>query len=64
MKYYVELGKEDIVRLIAEKFDVSDRNVTLSIEKETVGYGPMEHDEDVVKVTVEGMCLFGGNFNL
>lgn len=60
MKYFIELNEADIVQIIAEHFEVSFSNVSLDIEKQTVGYGPMEHDVNVVKVVVEGVSLPGG----
>lgn len=60
MKYFIELNEPDIVQIIAEHFDVPTGNVSLEIEKQTVGYGPMEHDVNVAKVVVEGISLPGG----
>lgn len=60
MKYFIELNEADIVQIIADHFEVSSTNVNLDIEKQTVGYGPMEHDVNVVKVVVEGVSLPGG----
>ena len=56
MRTVVELSKKDIIRTIANAFDVDEKFVELDIEEMWVGYGPMEHKEQTVsaRVTLKG----------
>lgn len=49
---YCELDKEDIIRIIAERFDEPLSNVKLIVEKQCVGYGMAEHYEEVISAKV------------
>lgn len=60
MKYSIELNEADIKDIIAEHFDVTANNIKLVIEKQCVGYGPMEHETNIVKVFIEGLAMPGG----
>ena len=53
MKLVYELNKEDIQRIIAEKFEVLPENVYTEIYEDLVGYGMDEHKESKVRVRVE-----------
>lgn len=55
MKYFIELNDEDIIQIIAERFDVSPENVSVRITTETVGQGLCERDRCVAKVVIEGL---------
>lgn len=39
MRTKIELGKDDIKKIIAEHFSVSEDNVIVSVSEEWVGYG-------------------------
>lgn len=48
----IELTQEDIIGIIADYFNVPPKDVSVVIEKEWKGYGPMEHYEHEVKIII------------
>ena len=52
MKKQYILDQNDITKIVAEKFGVPIGDVEVSIKKKSVGYGPMEHDINVVEMKV------------
>lgn len=53
MKTKIELDGDDMRKIIAEYFSVSEDNVTVSSSEEWVGYGMQEHKESVPYAVVE-----------
>lgn len=53
MKTKIELNKDDMRKIIAGHFSVSEDKVTVSVRSETVGYLTDEHIEKVPYCTVE-----------
>lgn len=53
MKTKIELDKDDMRKIIAEHFSVSEDNVIVSASEEWVGYGMQEHRESVPHAVVE-----------
>ena len=54
MKITVELNESDICQIIAEHYnELQQEDVNLYVTKETRGYGPAEHEEDVIKAKIE-----------
>jgi hypothetical protein len=47
-----QLDKEDVRALIAQAYECSKDKVEISIDKKTVGYGQMEHEEAELCVIV------------
>lgn len=52
MKTTIELDQEDIKKIIAEKFNCTPCEVTVSAKKEYRGQGMSEHEVHVCTVTV------------
>lgn len=53
MRTEIELNSDDMRKIIAEHFSVSEDKVTVSASEEWVGYGMQEHRESVPKAVVE-----------
>lgn len=53
MKTKIELDRDDMRKIIAEHFSVSEDKVTVSASEEWVGYGMQEHRESVPHAVVE-----------
>lgn len=53
MKTIYKLDADDIKLIIARHFQVDKNNVNVKTERISVGYGTMEHNEDVPVATVE-----------
>ena len=52
MRTVVELNEEDIIKTIANAFDVDAKNVVLEYKEVWKGYGPNEYQAKVAKATV------------
>ncbi len=57
MRYIIDLEKEDIIKIIAEKFDVDEEKVSLTVRSECRGWGTDEHYENVIYGTVRKETL-------
>ena len=53
MRTITHLDEDDIRRIIAKHFEVQTKDVTIDCYMETFGYGPNEHEEPVVRATIE-----------
>lgn len=53
LKTKIELNKDDMRKIIAENFSVSEDKVTVSTRNESVGYLMDEHTEEVPYCIVE-----------
>lgn len=53
MRTKIELNGDDMRKIIAEHFSVSEDKVTVSASEEWVGYGMQEHRESVPHAVVE-----------
>lgn len=52
MRQIIELDEEDIVKIIAERFNADTDQVTINISCESRGWGEGEHSVNTVYVTV------------
>ena len=52
MKYKVYLDEEDIIKIIADRFDALEKDVELQFKPVTVGQGMDEHIEQFLKAEV------------
>lgn len=53
MKTELHLDTKDIAQIIANYFNTDLKNVSIFVQKEVSGYGPMEHEVSVVKATIQ-----------
>ena len=52
MKYKVYLDEEDIIKIIADRFNTLEKYVELQFKEINVGHGLDEHVEQVLKAEV------------
>lgn len=52
MNVTINLTEKDIADIIGEKYKVPVSQIIVNAEKQTVGYGPGEHEEYVATATV------------
>lgn len=53
VKTKIELDDNDLKKIVAERFGVSENNVRFKIESVTRGYGPMETTDHIAACVVE-----------
>lgn len=53
MKNHIELSRDEIKKIIAEHFSVSEDKVAVAVEPKSVGYGKGEHYQYVPYAVVE-----------
>ena len=53
MRTELYLDTKDIAQIIANYFNADLKNVSIFVQKEISGHGPMEHEISVVKATIK-----------
>ena len=53
MRTELHLDTKDIAKIIANYFGADSKDVSIFVQKEVSGYGPMEHEVSVVKATIQ-----------
>lgn len=53
MRAELYLDIKDITQIVANYFNTDLKNVSIFVQKEISGHGPMEHEVSVVKATIK-----------
>ena len=53
MRTELHLDTKDIAKIIANYFGADSKNVSIFVQKEVSGYGPMKHEVSVVKAIIQ-----------
>ena len=53
MRTELHLDTKDIAQIVANYFNTDLKNVSIFVQKEISGHGPMEHEVSVVKAAIK-----------
>ena len=62
MRTELHLDTKDIAKIIANYFGTDSKDVSIFVQKEVSGYGPMEHEVADVKAIIQqegDLCNYG-----